>query len=108
MVAELVLERVAAAVNVSPLDVREPLLYREGDVTHFGMVSFVPSNDGGTRSLPQRRLIVGHGQGTKLVRFVIVVLLSRYLCSLSPFGGCANITSSLMGGWAVTCGYFHR
>jgi hypothetical protein len=41
MVAELVLERVAASVNVSPLDVREPMLYREGAVTHFGMVSFL-------------------------------------------------------------------
>ena len=39
MVAELVLERVAATLNLSPLAVREPLLYREGDVTHFGMVS---------------------------------------------------------------------
>jgi hypothetical protein len=39
MVAELVLERVAASCQLSPLDVREPLLYREGDVTHFGMVS---------------------------------------------------------------------
>lgn len=38
MVAELVLERVAAVVNQSPLAVREPMLYREGDVTHFGMV----------------------------------------------------------------------
>lgn len=39
MVAELVLERVAATVKASPLAVREPLLYRDGDVTHFGMVS---------------------------------------------------------------------
>lgn len=41
MVAELVLERVAATVNLSPLAVCEPLLYREGDVTHFGMVSWL-------------------------------------------------------------------
>lgn len=39
MVAELVLEHVAATVNISQLAVREPLLYRDGDVTHFGMVS---------------------------------------------------------------------
>lgn len=38
MVAELVLERVAATLNKSPLAVREPMLYKDGDTTHFGMV----------------------------------------------------------------------
>jgi CO/xanthine dehydrogenase Mo-binding subunit len=42
MVAEVVMERVAAELRLSPLDVREPALYREGDVTHFGMVRGAP------------------------------------------------------------------
>jgi xanthine dehydrogenase molybdopterin-binding subunit B len=37
--AEMVMEHVSRFLNKSPLEVRQPHLYREGDVTHFGMVS---------------------------------------------------------------------
>jgi hypothetical protein len=33
------MEHVSRFLNKSPLEVRQPHLYREGDVTHFGMVS---------------------------------------------------------------------
>jgi xanthine dehydrogenase molybdopterin-binding subunit B len=39
--AEMVMERVTRHLNKSPLEVRQPHLYKEGDVTHFGMVSSI-------------------------------------------------------------------
>eukprot|EP00878_Enallax_costatus_P021296 GHUV01022542.1.p1 GENE.GHUV01022542.1~~GHUV01022542.1.p1 ORF type:complete len:619 (+),score=146.78 GHUV01022542.1:134-1858(+) len=38
MAAEVVMERVARHLGMSSVSLREPHLYREGDVTHFGMV----------------------------------------------------------------------
>eukprot|EP00879_Flechtneria_rotunda_P007117 GHRR01007469.1.p1 GENE.GHRR01007469.1~~GHRR01007469.1.p1 ORF type:complete len:682 (+),score=243.05 GHRR01007469.1:3597-5642(+) len=38
MVAELVMERIAAHLGLDPIAQRRPHLYREGETTHFGMV----------------------------------------------------------------------
>jgi xanthine dehydrogenase/oxidase len=38
MAAEVVMERVSRHLGMSSLTVRQPHLYREGDLTHFGMV----------------------------------------------------------------------
>lgn len=38
MVAELVLERVSRHLGKDSLSLRQPMLYREGDMTHFGQV----------------------------------------------------------------------
>jgi Molybdopterin-binding domain of aldehyde dehydrogenase len=38
MVAELVMDRVAATLGVCPIKLRARHLYKDGDVTHFGMV----------------------------------------------------------------------
>lgn len=46
MVAELVMERIAQHLGRTPLEVREPHLYKDGDVTHFGMVSGIQASRG--------------------------------------------------------------